>query len=134
VNLTAIRTRIASQLAETPNLTASPRIPKLAEVTCPHAFISDMGLRIVSMTESVDIEFEVTVLVSPADADSGWETISELCDVGAGTSVIDSLLSDRTLETEISSLTFGEIRGLGGTFDVGGAVFLGFQMAFTAHV
>jgi hypothetical protein len=112
----------------------TPRVPAAAEITCPHAFISSMSLRFVAFNETVDIDFEVTVLVSHADNDTGWDTVSQLCDVGSGSSIIDALLDDPTLDGEVDGVKFVEIRNLGGVFDVGGVVYLAFQMAFIVHV
>lgn len=131
MNLTAIREEIASQLGEV--VTATARIPAVSEITCPHAFISDMALRPVALGDIIDIDMVVTVLVSLADADTGWDTVSRLCDFGSDTSIVDALLSDRGLDGEIDSMTFVEIRALGAGYDVGGVTYLGFQMAFTVH-
>lgn len=133
MNLTGIRQAVATQLSSGTGLTMTPRVPASSEITCPHAFISGMGLRFAAF-ETVDVDFEVTVLVSLADNDTGWDTVSQLCDFGSDTSIIDALLEDTTLDGEVDSLEFVEIRNLGGAFDIGGVVFLAFQMAFIVHV
>ncbi len=134
MNLTRIREAVAALLTFG-DVTASPRVPGGEEITCPHAFISDMSLRFTAM-ETVDVDFEVTVLVAQGDPDSGWATISRLCDFGEDTSIIDALLEDRHLGGQVADIIFPSdvVRGLGGAYAVAGIEYMAFQLFFTAQI
>jgi hypothetical protein len=134
LNLTDIRTEIALALEQIDDLTTTPRVPSIGEVTPPHAFISDMAVRIADLSGNVDVVTELTVVVSKADDDTGWDTLSRLCDVGSGQSLIDIFSDDRTLNGTADGLTIGDITAMRGDYMIGEVAHLGFQLSFTVHV
>ena len=124
MNVTTVRDELVEQLASITGLTVSERVPSVLQP--PHAFISNITVRPGETFDGlVAFTFELTVLVSRADDDNGWDKISDYIGTGSG-SIDFAIQANNTLDTTVQWTTLQEFDQLGASFDFAGVPYLGF--------
>lgn len=132
MNLTTVRNGLVTRLKTITGLTATNGPPITLEP--PHAYINN----IVSVTpaQTFDglavIEFEVIVLVSRADEDTGWDVISGYCGTGTG-SIYNALNVDDDFANTIQFTDGGKFENVGEILPYDGANYLGFTARITVN-
>ena len=124
MNVTTVRDELVEQLQSITGLTVSERVPSVLQP--PHAYISNITVRPGQSFDGLaEFTFEVTVLVSRADDDTGWDTITNLMGTVSG-SIDYALQANNSLDTTVQYTTVEQFDQLGETFDFAGVGYLGF--------